>query len=56
MPASNVPDPAALAQVAAEVLASPTQVRQLSDRVYALWQSELRLQRDRSGPLYPRPQ
>ncbi len=54
MPASSAPDPATLGQLAAEVLASPAQVRQLGDRVYTLLQAELRLQRDRSGTPYQR--
>lgn len=54
MSSSHSPDQATLVQLATEVLDSPTLLRKLSDRVYALLQAELRYQRDRSGSLYRR--
>ena len=54
MTTSNQPDQAALVQLAVNVLESPVLLHKVSDRVYALFQSELRYQRDRSGPFYRR--
>ena len=54
MSSSNLPEQAALVQLATEVLDSSVLLHKLSDRVYALLQAELRHQRDRSGAFYRR--
>ena len=39
-----------LTRTAKQVLANPHLMRRLSDRVYALWEEDLRQQRDRAHP------